>query len=119
MTRILLALALVACACAKKQEAPPPSQDRAPAMPAAEIQRSRDACAAYVQRVCGCADKLREVEQQCALAKALPDAVRLGLEVAASPDSSKDDVLQAQASVRKTTKECIEQTAKLQSLGCQ
>ncbi|MGE5182926.1 MAG: hypothetical protein ACM31C_12725 [Acidobacteriota bacterium] len=121
MTRLGLALVLGfglgACACANKHEAPP-AQDKAPAMAPEEIQRSRDACQAYVDRVCACADKLAAVKQQCGLAKALPDAIRLGLEVAASPDSSKDDVLQAQASVRKAVKECIEQTAKLPSLGC-
>ncbi len=112
-----LLLALVVAACAKKAE-PPPAPDRAPAMPAEEIQRSRDACNAYVEKVCACADKVEGAKQPCTLAKALPDAVRLGLEVAASPDSSKDDVLQAQASVRKTVKECIEDTAKLATLGC-
>ncbi len=118
MTRLLLALALVASACANKSEPPPPAPEKAPAMAPEEIQRSRDACQAYVERACACADKLDAVKQQCALAKALPDAVRLGLAVAASPDSSKTDVLQAQASVRTAVKECIEETAKLPSLGC-
>ncbi len=117
MIRWCLALALVAGACAKKSEAPP-APDKAPAMAPEEIQRSRDACQSYVERVCACADKVDAAKQPCGLAKALPDAVRLGLEVAASPDSSKDDVLQSQASVRKAVKECIEQTAKLPSLGC-
>jgi hypothetical protein len=45
--------------------------------------------------------------------------VRLGLEIAASPDSKPADVPQFYDSVRKTAKECIEQTAKLPALGCQ
>lgn len=114
----LLVLALLALlACAKKQEAPP--QPAAPAMSAEEQQRSRDACAEYVKQVCACADKVASLKQQCDLARALPDAVRLGLEVAASPDSSRNDVIGAQGSVRKAVKECIEQTAKLPALGCQ
>jgi hypothetical protein len=112
--RILFVL-VVACG---KKEAPVDDQ-KAPAMSAEEIQRSRDACQTYVDQVCSCATKVPEAKQQCDLARALPDAVRLGLEVAASPDSKKNDVLAAQGQVRKTTKECIEQTAKLPALGCQ
>ena len=111
----LIALALAA-GCSKK-EAPAP-EPKAPVMSAAEIQRSKDACADYVQKVCACADKVPAVKQQCALARALPDAVQLSLQVAASPDSKRDDVLGAQASVRKTAKECIEETARLPTLGC-
>jgi len=115
MMKWLLFIALAACA--KKQEAPPESP--APAMPAEEIQRSRDACDAYVTKVCGCASKTPVLQKQCDLARSLPDAVRLGLEVAASPDSKRNDVIGAQDSVRKAAKECIEEIAKLPALGCQ
>jgi len=116
MKRWILAVALLA-AC-KKQE-PPPKQHGVPPMPAAEVQRSQDACKTYVERVCACAEKVPDAAQQCELARALPEAVRIGLEVAASPDSQPDIVQQSYASVRKTAKECIEQTAKLPALGCQ
>jgi hypothetical protein len=105
--------------CAKKQDAPPPPGPAAPAMPAEEVQRSRDACQTYVEKVCACADKTPALQKQCDLARALPDAVRLGLEVAASPDSKRNDVIGAQDSVRKAAKECIEEIAKLPALGCQ
>lgn len=113
--KFLVLLALLGCA--KKQEAP--QETPVPAMSAEEQQRSRDACADYVKRVCACAEKVPAVKQQCDLARSLPDAVRLGLEVSASPDSKPNDVIGAQGSVRKAVKECIEETAKLPSLGCQ
>ena len=116
MKWLVLAIALVA-AC-KKQEAAP-KQQRVTPMPAAEVQRSQDACKTYVERICACAEKVPDVAKQCELARALPEAVRIGLEVAASPDSQPDIVQQSYASVRKTAKECIEQTAKLPALGCQ
>jgi len=116
MTKWVLFIALVACA--KKQDAPR-DEPAAPAMPAAEIQRSRDACEAYAAKVCACAAKTPAVQNQCDLARALPDAVRLGLEVADSPDSKRNDVIGAQESVRKAAKECIEEIAKLPALGCQ
>ena len=54
----------------------------------------------------------------CKLARALPDAMRISLEVAASPDSKHNDVLGAQRSVRQIFKQCIDQTAQLAGAGC-
>ena len=118
-----LAIALVLLAgCAKKKEAPKTDEKPvAGAMGEAEIKRSQDACKIYVEQVCACADKKpdnADLAKQCQLAKALPDAVRIGLEVAASPDSKPDIVQQSYSSIRKTVAECIEQTAKLPTLGC-
>ena len=109
MTRWLLVLAI---ACSKR-EAPPASEPPAPQMSAAEIQRSQDACKAYVDKACACAAQNPAAKDACDLSRALPDAVRIGVEVAASPETKRDDVLAAQSSVRKTVKECIEQLAKL------
>jgi hypothetical protein len=111
--RILL-VALLA-ACAKKQAEAPP----VPPMSAAEIQRGQDACKAYVDQVCACAGKLPAVKPQCDLARALPDALNLQLGLAAAPESKRNDVVSAQAGVRKVIKECIEETARLPALGCQ
>ena len=111
--------ALILCvllACAKKQEAPP--QPKVPPLSGEEIQRSQDACKTYVDKVCGCAAQVPAAKQQCDLAKALPEAVQIGIEVAANPDTKPQDVYGAQSSVRKAVKTCIEQTAKLPALGC-
>jgi hypothetical protein len=118
MTRVLLALAVVLCAaCSKKKEEPagPAVQHMSPE----EVKRSEDACKAYVDKVCECATRDPALATQCNLARALPDAVRLGLEIAASPDSRPADVPQLYESVRKTAKQCIEQSAKLPTVGCQ
>jgi hypothetical protein len=116
MKRIVLAAMLLA-GC-KKQEAKQHEQPAVPTMPAAEVKRSEDACKTYVERVCACGATVADAAKQCELARALPEAVRIGLEVAASPDSKPDIVQQSYASVRKTAKECIEQLAKLPALGC-
>jgi hypothetical protein len=117
MSRAWLVALVLAGGCAKKA---PPEQGNAgvPMLSAAEVQRSQDACKTYVEQACACAGKVPAMQQTCDLAKALPEAVRISLEVAASPDSTKSDAISAQSSVRKTVKECIEQTAKLPSLGC-
>ena len=114
MKRLFLICLFVACA--KKQEAPKPQE--LPQMSPAEIQRSQDACKAYVDKVCACAATVPAVADECNLAKALPDAVRIGVEVSMSPDSKHDDVIGAQSSVRKTVKTCIEKMAQLPSRGC-
>ena len=49
---------------------------------------------------------------------ALPDAIEVALSVSANPDSTRRDVLQANDSVRKIVKNCIEETAKLPGAGC-
>jgi hypothetical protein len=120
MTRfaLVIAVALAGGACKKQEQKAPLAEPAVPAMPADEVQRSTDACKAYVDRACACATKVPEAVKPCELARALPDAVRLSLEVATYPDSKPDIVRQAQAGVRKTVKECIEQTAKLPALGC-
>ena len=115
MTRVVIVLALLA-ACAKKKE--DAGEQKPVAMPAAEVQRSQDACMQYVDKVCACATTVPAVAKQCELARALPEAIRIGLETAASPDSKPDIVQMSYASVRKTAKECIEQLAKLPALGC-
>jgi hypothetical protein len=114
MKRLLLLCVLIAC---KKQEAAP-QETPVPQMTVTEIQRSTDACKAYVDRVCACAATVPAEKQECDLAKALPDAVRIGVEVSQSPDSKRNDVLGAQDSVRKAVKTCIERMAKLPALGC-
>jgi hypothetical protein len=114
-------LILVACAgCKKHADAPASGSDgrNVPVMAASEIRRSQDACKAYVDQVCACAEASPAMKQPCALARALPDAVQVGLDVAANPESLRRDVLQAHDSVRKIVKECIEEIAKLPAAGC-
>ncbi len=110
---LVMAVALASGACKKQQKAPAKEQP-VPQLSAEEIQRSEDACATYVERACACPAAVKD----CESAKALPAAVKIALDVASYPDASPDVVRQSQAGVRKTVKECIEQTAKLATLGC-
>jgi hypothetical protein len=120
MQRLALVLVLVAAVgCKKKADDAPAasgSADDKPKLAPTEVKRGEDACKTYVDKVCACTAPA--AADACKLARALPDALKVGLEVAASPDSTRMDVLQANDSIRKTIKECIEQTAKLPALGC-
>jgi hypothetical protein len=116
-------LVLVACAgCKNASDAPAAGSNSPPprpvAMPASEVKRSQDACKAYADKVCACAETVPAMKQPCALARPLPDAMQVALDVAANPESSRLDVVQAHDSVRKIAKECIEQIARLPGAGC-
>jgi hypothetical protein len=108
-----LGLGLGAC---KKSEPPPPPPPAA-AIPQIEVKRAQDACKAYVDKVCACARSHPDLADSCKLARALPDALQVSLEVGSSGDSTRRDVLQTQDSVRKIAKECIEELARLPA-GC-
>jgi hypothetical protein len=111
-------LAALALCAACKQQADPPPPSPTPVMPATEVKRAQDACKAYVDKVCGCARTMPALEQPCRLARALPDAVQVGVEVGASTDTSQRDGRQVQATVRKIAKQCIEELARLPTAGC-
>ena len=110
-----LALLVLVAACAKKAEPPPPASDT-PTIPAAELKRGEEACTTYVERVCACTTDL--AKKECALAKALPEAIRVALEIGGGTQK-RDEAVGANAEVRKVIKGCIESLAQLPSLGCQ
>jgi hypothetical protein len=120
MKWLVIAVAgLIACAgCKKQPDAAPPEAAPVPAMPATEVKRGQDACTSYVDKACACAQTVPAMKQPCTLARALPDAIDVNLAVAAHPESSRRDALQAQDSVRKIVKECIEEIARLPAAGC-
>jgi len=106
-------------ACAKKQK--PAKQKPVSALTDVELKRGEDACKTYIDKVCACAqskpDKT-DLAQQCQLAKALPEAMQIALSVATHPDTKPDVANQSFDSARQTIGTCIEETAKLASLGC-
>jgi hypothetical protein len=110
----VVALGLGGC---KDQPEPPPAAPL-PVISAAEIKRGQDACKAYVAKVCECARTVPAMTQPCELSRALPDALEVGVEVAANAESSRIDALQASRSARGIVKECIEQLARLPAAGC-
>jgi len=111
MTR-LAALALGLCLACRQSDPPPPPPPR-PALPATEVKRAVDACKAYVDKACACAQSVASLQQTCKLSRALPDAIQVSLDLTASTDASGSDLVQAQDAVRKIAKECIEELAKL------
>jgi hypothetical protein len=115
--RWLLVLALVA-GCKKQEAAPPPPTNNEPPIPAAELQRGEDACAAYIAKACKCAETVPAAKPKCDAAQAFPAVLKMSTELTMSKDSAPKDVKQAAMTIRKTVAECIQETAQLPSLGC-
>jgi hypothetical protein len=107
-----LVIAVLLVGCAKHEERQRPVEP----LPAAEVARAHDACASYVEKICSCTAPA--AQQQCTLAKALPQALDLALETAANPGEERDSQLRSQVFVRETVKECVEELAKLPAIGC-
>jgi hypothetical protein len=115
---LVLAVALVAltAGCAKK---PKPAKEKPVAgLTDVEVKRGEEACKTYVDKVCACAQTKPDLAQQCELAKSLPHAMELTLGVATQPDQKPDIAKQAYDSTRQQIAVCIQETAKLPSLGC-
>jgi hypothetical protein len=118
MKRALCILVLFAACKKKAEEAPPARVNNDPAIPAAELKRGQDACNAFLEKACKCAETVPAAKETCEAAKAFPEVVKMGTELTMSTDSTQKDVKQAAATIRKTIAECIQQTARLPTLGC-
>jgi hypothetical protein len=114
----LLVLVLTGCGCGSSSDEPAAGSGGVPVMSAAEVQRSRDACQAYVDQACACASTVAAAKAACDAARAIPESLRMALGVASTPGSKPEDVRHALRFVRSGVAECIEGTAKLPSLGC-
>lgn len=115
--RWLVALALSLAACKQSKEPPAPESPRE-VIPAPELKRGQDACAAYVEQACACAKTVPAAAERCALAKALPESIEVALQVSMHPSTERKDFVQSADAIRKTIARCIELTAELGELGC-
>ena len=113
--RWLVLAMVVACS---KSDAPAPVEDKPALLPPAELQRADAACTEYIAKVCACAETVPAKKEDCALSKAIPDAIDVAKRLAANPKADREDAVQAAGSVRKTVRTCIEKTAKLSTEGC-
>lgn len=114
--KILALLFVALLGCKKSEDKPPPGPP--PKIPQAELERGRDACKTYVEKVCKCAETVAAAKEPCALGKAYPDAIEVGMQTVANTKSESDEVKNAAETIRKTMATCIEETGRLPSLGC-
>ena len=112
----LVAAALVIAATACKGDEPPPPgtfNNRPAKMGDAERKRGDDACHAYVDRLCKCAEGKPALKDRCALKHAKLDALELALRTDDDPEAKPADVFAAQDAARKVIEKCIEENEAL------
>jgi len=119
---VAMACALAAgCGKGGDKKAPGPGSDRPPPVSFEEQTRNADACKAYAEQACACAaahpDKT-EVADRCKYDAGLGDALELAMVTARNTESAPDDVRLAQKKARLIATQCLDQLAKLPSLGC-
>lgn len=114
---LLLPLALSQGACSKKEA----SDSAAPAvspLPKAEAERGLQACQAYVARLCACAESQPELAEECALARARPQAFQLNLDLSATPGLEGAEQKAVKVEARKIAAACFEDEARLDPETC-
>ena len=113
---LLLFLMLTAC---DKAAAPPPGP---PPMSAAERERATEACRAYVDRLCGCAQSDPSLANRCELSRAQPEAVALHRDLLdgkgpKGPLNPEERAL-TEMSLRKIVAACVKGDAELDPRTC-
>lgn len=88
-------------------------------LPAEERAQGRRACERYAERVCACAEKDEDLEEECALARARPDALEMVLGTAtARGDLEPADREAAVGEARRIIEGCFEAEAALDPATC-
>ena len=111
MKALALLVGLVVAAGCKGEEKTPGGRPKP--ISVAERERGKNACEAYVERLCTCAKAKPELAERCELKHAKPEALVLALEVDDSPEAAPREVAQAQDQARKIIAKCIEENAAL------
>jgi hypothetical protein len=117
-SRPLLLLFLMFAAC-DKAAAPPPGP---PEMSAAERERATEACRAYLDRLCACAQNDPSLANRCELSRAQPEAVALHRDLLdgkgpKGPLNAEERAL-TEMSLRKIVAACVKGDAELDPRTC-
>lgn len=112
----LACLTLSGASCSKESEKAETSTV-AP-LPEEEVTRGHKACEAYVARVCECATAHADMAEECAMAKARPEAFQLNLDVLASEGLSAIELQASKAAARKIAAACFEADGRLDPTKC-
>jgi hypothetical protein len=128
---LIVALVLVTVGCKgddpKKGPAPQDDLVKGPkggGLEEPEVKRGIEICDRYMQRVCGCAKNDPSLEGDCAMAQAMPEALRMQLRAAIGddgldggpPSTYERQSLEAQA--RKTVNGCMRSDGALDPKKC-
>lgn len=112
---VLLCLFFLACS-GQKDEAP--AKATVKGLPEKEVARARTACKSYVARVCACAESRAALADECALSRAIPEALELNLDLSTTPGLSNAERQAVRVEARKIAAGCFEADGKLDPVDC-
>jgi thioredoxin-like negative regulator of GroEL len=117
---VLAVIVVAASACSKREKGEPADWTAPPVMEQAEQTRGRQACDAYVERLCACVEARPELADQCTLARSQPEALAqlLGMINGEEGKLGKREMREAQHTARRIIKDCFEKDAALDPASC-
>jgi len=111
-------LSSASSACSNAEENSASTEKRIAPIPLAEAERAKIACDAYVARVCQCAETQPNLDTTCQLAKGIPQALQMNLDVAAARGLTILQQKAMKSSARKIAAKCFSNDAKLSLAEC-
>jgi hypothetical protein len=112
---VLFAIAALA-GCEEKQETPKP---KLRPISASEEERGLDACTAYVERLCRCAEIRPELREKCELVRtARVESLRMALAASRSEDADVRVRWRTEITARRIMSRCIEEDNALDPALC-
>jgi hypothetical protein len=103
---VLAVIVVAASACSKREKGEPADWTAPPVMEQAEQTRGRQACDAYVERLCACVEARPELAQL------------LGMINGEEGKLGKREMREAQHTARRIIKDCFEKDAALDPASC-
>ena len=91
-----------------------------PVMSAAEQSQGKSLCAAYVERLCACAETKKTLTEDCQLAAGQPEAVTLSMRLLGGEmgELNGKERLRVESNLRKVIKACVAADGKLDVTDC-
>lgn len=114
---VLLIASLSACAKSDSENAAPP-EGKVTAIPAAEAERAKKACENYIARLCQCAEQHPEMERECELAKGIPQALQINLDVVGAQGLTTLQQNAMKKAARQISDKCFSKDSKLDLQKC-
>lgn len=98
----------------------PPAPAESPPMPAAEMERGELLCGKYVERLCECARAHPELQSDCELARARPEALGLHLALLRGKKGPLNtrERLETEAGAREIIAACVRADGRLDPARC-
>ncbi len=115
---ILPVLGASACSKSEDNSASTGSKTKIAPVPKVEAERAMIACKTYIARLCQCAETHSELAKDCQLAKGIPQALQMNLDVEGATGLTSLQQQAMKASARQIATSCFTKDSKLDLQLC-